>query len=121
VYREKKGSSMFATINDRHRIDGTRISIYDVLTYSEEGWSVSRIAALFRISSAEVQAALDYVAANRETVMETYRKILARIEKGNPPEHEAKLQKSHQRFLQRVAEAERRKELDARHLVGPQY
>ena len=112
---------MAATINDRHRIEGTRISIYDVLTYSEAGWEMSRIAALLRINSAQVEAALDYVAANHDTVMENYRRILARIAKGNPPEIEAKLAQSHQRFLERVAEMQRRKESDARDLVRPQH
>jgi len=111
---------MSAIIIKNDRIGGTRITVYDILTYSEAGWGHARIAAMLRISSSEVQAALDYVAANRDIVMENYRKILARIEKGNPPEIEARRQESHEQLLEMRAELERRKrkESDARHPVG---
>jgi len=112
---------MPATIIENDRIAGTRITVYDVLTYSEGGWGHARIAAMLRISSADVRAALDYVAANHDIVMENYRKILERIEKGNPPEIEARRQESHRRLLETRAELERRKESDARHPVGPQH
>jgi uncharacterized protein (DUF433 family) len=92
------------TINDRARIEGTRITIYDVLTYSEEGWYPSSIAAVLGISTAQVEAALQYVAEHKEEVMKVYRSILARIERGNPPEIEAKRRQSHERLLAKLKE-----------------
>ena len=112
---------MSAAIVENDRIAGTRITVYDVLTYSEAGWGHGRIAAMLRISTAEVQAALDYVAANHDVVMENYRRSLGRIAKGNPPEIEARRQESHKRLLEMRAELERRKESNARHPVGPQH
>jgi uncharacterized protein (DUF433 family) len=100
---------MQATIDERSRISGTRITIYDVLTYSEAGWHPSSIAGMLGVSTAEVKAALDYISEHQEEVMKTYRSILARIERGNPPEVEAKRQQSHERFLAKLREIERRR------------
>lgn len=97
------------TINDRARIEGTRITIYDVLTYSEDGWHPSSIAAMLGVSTAQVKAALQYVAEHKEEVMEVYRSILARIERGNPPEIEAKLRQSHERLLAKQKERQQRR------------
>src|SRR5580700_9478818 len=56
-------------IDSRQRIAGTRITIYDVLTYTEEGLSITRTAVILGVSTSQVQAALDYVAEHREEVM----------------------------------------------------
>jgi uncharacterized protein (DUF433 family) len=97
---------MSATIDLRGRISGTRITVYDVLTYSDAGWQNSSIAATLGISSAQVQAALNYVAENREKVMENYRAILARIKRGNPPEIEARRQRSHDLLVEKLQQIE---------------
>ena len=102
----REGCFMTATIDARARIAGTRITVYDVLTYSEAGWHPSSIAGTLGVSTAQVNAALHYVAANREKVMETYRAILARIESGNPPDIEARLQQSHERLMERLRQRE---------------
>ncbi|MEI8375917.1 MAG: DUF433 domain-containing protein [Planctomycetota bacterium] len=99
---------MSAMIDGRARITGTRITVYDVLTYAEAGWHPSSIAGTLGVSTAQVKAVLDYVAQNREEVMKTYRAILARIERGNPPELEAKLQQSVERFRAKLRESEQR-------------
>ncbi len=47
-------------------IKGTRITVYDVLDYTKAGWHRDRIAALFRLSSRDIQAALDYIQQHQE-------------------------------------------------------
>ena len=72
---------MAARIIDRGRgaeIEGTRITVYDVLDYHKHGWHRDRIAALFRLSSEDVQAALDYIDEHKAEVMEAYRGMLER-------------------------------------------
>ena len=44
-------------------IAGTRITVFDVMDYLKHGWHRDRIAALFRLSSRDVQAAIDYIEA----------------------------------------------------------
>ena len=100
---------MSATIDGHARIAGTRITIYDVLTYAEAGWQTSSIAATLGLSTAQVQAALDYFAENREEVLENYRAILARIERGNPPAIEARSLQSHNLLADKLREIQRRR------------
>jgi uncharacterized protein (DUF433 family) len=48
---------MRAKIINRGRgpeIEGTRITVYDVLDYTKHGWHRDRIAALFRLSSRDI-------------------------------------------------------------------
>jgi uncharacterized protein (DUF433 family) len=59
-------------------IAGTRITVYDVMDYLKHGWPRDRIAALFRLSSRDVQAAIDYVEQHREQVEADYQGILNR-------------------------------------------
>ena len=59
-------------------IDGTRITVFDILDYRKHGWHGDRIAALFRLSSDDVQAAFDYIDTNSQVVMEGYEQILQR-------------------------------------------
>ena len=44
-------------------IAGTRITVYDVMDYYKHGWHRDQIAALFRLSSRDIQAAIDYIEA----------------------------------------------------------
>ena len=74
------------------RIEGTRISVYDVMDYLRLNWHHSSIALCFRLSSAQVIAAIEYIDAHREEVTAVYERILARHAKGNPPELRAKLE-----------------------------
>ena len=58
-------------ILDRGRgpeIAGTRITIYDVMDYRKLGWHRDRIPALFRLGSADIQAAMDYIDAHLDEV-----------------------------------------------------
>jgi len=59
-------------------ISGTRITVYDVMDYYTTGWHRDEIAALFRLSSRDIEAATDYIEANKEEVQREYQKILDR-------------------------------------------
>ncbi len=72
-------------------IEGTRITVYDILDYLTDGWHHTAIAATLRLSSAEVLAAIEYIEANKEEVLSSYQKLLERSARGNPPELQAKL------------------------------
>jgi uncharacterized protein (DUF433 family) len=68
-------------IIDRGRgpeIAGTRITIFDVMDYLKHGWHRDRIAALFRLSSRDIQAAIDYIALHRAESQARYEGILSR-------------------------------------------
>ena len=70
-----------SVIIDRGRgpeIAGTRITVYDIVDYLDEGWHPTAIAAFFRISSREVEAAIRYIQEHQEDVRSEYQRILAR-------------------------------------------
>lgn len=98
---------MGAKIINRGRgpeIEGTRITVYDVFDYARKGWHRDRIAALFRLSSRDIQAALDYIEQHQEEVTITYQKILDRQRDYQyPPEVKAKIAASQQRAQARLA------------------
>lgn len=82
---------MEATIINRGRgpeIKGTRITVYRIIDCLKMGWHRDLIAAHFRLSSDQVQAAIDYIEGHKEEVMAAYQRILDRPTK-NPPEIEA--------------------------------
>jgi uncharacterized protein (DUF433 family) len=79
-------------------IEGTRITVYDVWDYVRQGWHRDRIAALFRLSSRDIQAALDYIDQHHDEVITTYQRICARqTQYPYVPEVEAKIAASRQR------------------------
>ena len=72
------------TIIDRGRgpeIAGTRITVYDILDYTTMNWHHTAIAAMFRISSRQVLAAVQYIEDHKDEVMAEYQK-----QTGNAPE-----------------------------------
>jgi uncharacterized protein (DUF433 family) len=77
-----------------NRIEGTRITVWDVLHYLEAGWSQPDIAAIFNLSETQVAAATRYIEAHRDEVMVMHRQIEARKARGNPPDLRAKATKS---------------------------
>ena len=97
---------MGAKIVNRGRgpaIEGTRITVYDVLDYARQGWRRDRIAALFRLSSRDIQAALDYIQQHQEAVTANYQRIRDRQQNYQyPPEVEAKIVASRQRAQARL-------------------
>lgn len=74
-------TTLKSAITNRGRgpeIAGTRITICDVMDYLKHGWPRDRIAALFRLSSRDIQAAIDYIEQHRERVEAEYQGILDR-------------------------------------------
>jgi uncharacterized protein (DUF433 family) len=76
---------------DGPKIAGTRITVYTVLDYLRAGRTRDWIAALLNLSSAQVQAAMDYIRDHDTQVNAEYKAIVARIEKGNPAQVEEQL------------------------------
>ena len=81
------------------RIEGSRITVFDVLDYLQGGSDPLEIALLFRLSTRQVDAAIRYIEDHRDEVMADYQRILDRDARGNPPELQAKLDAGHERFL----------------------
>jgi len=70
---------MGAKIIDRGRgpeIEGTRITVYDVMDYLQEGWRYDQIAGLFRLPPDDIQAAIQYIESHYAEVMADYQQIL---------------------------------------------
>jgi uncharacterized protein (DUF433 family) len=70
---------MPAEIIDRGRgpeIAGTRITVYSVMDFLKIGWHRDRIAMHFRLSSRQIQAAIDYIEAHQAEVEEEYQRII---------------------------------------------
>jgi uncharacterized protein (DUF433 family) len=103
---------MVAEIINRGRgpeIAGTRITVYDVLDYHKHGWHRDQIAAFFRLSSHEVQVALDYIDAHKDEVMADYQRIVERHKNYKyPPEVQAKIDSCRGIAKARLAEIQAR-------------
>jgi uncharacterized protein (DUF433 family) len=110
---------MAAEIINRGRgpeIKGARITVYDVFDYANAGWHRDRIAALFRLSSRDIQADLDYIEEHREEVMANYEIILERQRHYSyPPEVEAKIAASRKRAKARLAASKAAQTDEERH------
>ncbi len=104
---------MPAQIIDRGRgpeIAGRRLTVYDILDYVTMGWSPTRVALWFRISSEEVLAAIQYIEDHRDEVMAEYQRILDRNAAArNPPEIEDRLKETRARMQARLREIQERK------------
>jgi uncharacterized protein (DUF433 family) len=90
-------------------IAGTRITVFDVMDYLKAGWHRDRIAGLFRLSSRDVQAAIDYIEQHPDEVEAGYQRILER--QGNykyPPDVRAKIERCGGLARQRLDELHRR-------------
>ena len=86
-------------------IAGTRITVFDVMDYLKQGWHRDRIAALFRLSSRDVQAAMDYIETHREEVEAEYLGILERHRSYRyPPDVQAKVDRCRQAAERRLGE-----------------
>jgi uncharacterized protein (DUF433 family) len=102
-------------------IEGTRITVYDVLDYVSQGWHRDRIAALFRLSSRDIQAALDYIEQHHDDVIASYHRIRARQKEYQyAPDVAAKIAASRQRAQARLAtitssRLEKEKQRDGQH------
>jgi uncharacterized protein (DUF433 family) len=83
-----------------NRVAGTRITVWDVYHYLEDGdWTVAEIADVLGITVEQVQAAALYIEENKDFVLSVHREIEERHARGNPPQIEAKRQQSHAKVL----------------------
>ena len=79
-------------------IEGTRITVYDIFEYLRADWHPTAIAGLFRLSSHQVQAAVNYIASHQVEVEAVYQQIMERINQGNPPALQEKFKASQARL-----------------------
>ncbi len=92
-------------IIDRGRgpeIEGTRITVYDIMDYYKHGEHHTYIATALGIGSAQVLCAIRYIEAHEDEVMADYQRILQRHARGNPPEIQKKLDEAHEKFMRKV-------------------
>jgi uncharacterized protein (DUF433 family) len=110
---------MSAVIIDRGRgpeIAGTRITVYDVVDYLQEGWRSDQIAGLFRLPPEDIQAALQYIEEHKDEVMTAYRQILARHRNVHyPPAVREKLAQNRQKLQAKLTEMRARQRTEDVH------
>ena len=111
-------------IRDRGRgpeLAGTRITVFDIIPYLKAGRSPNYIAAVLRLSTAEVLALMKYIEEHHDEVMAINAEIEERIARGNPPEIEERLKTSpwHARIEARLAEILRRRAAEGEHEGDP--
>jgi uncharacterized protein (DUF433 family) len=61
-------------------IAGTRITLYDVMDYVTEQYPPKFIRGLFDLTEEQINAALDYIEANRAEVEAEYQQVLKEAE-----------------------------------------
>jgi uncharacterized protein (DUF433 family) len=96
-------------------IEGTRITVYRIMDFVRDNCSVTTIADELDLSEAQVQAALDYIAANRLEVEVEYDQLLQRLQQANPPHIQAGRAQSLDELKRRI-HARRLKDVDHAHL-----
>jgi uncharacterized protein (DUF433 family) len=77
-----------------NRIEGTRISVWDILHYLEAKWSHAEIAAALNVTETQVAEAATYIEDHQNDVLRVHHQIEARKARGNPPDIRAKAAKS---------------------------
>ncbi len=81
-------------IIDRGRgpeIEGSRITVYDVLAETQAGTAPEDLAREWGLSAEQIHTALKFIDDHREEVLVNFRKIKERHQRGNPPELREKL------------------------------
>jgi uncharacterized protein (DUF433 family) len=89
------------------RIAGTRITVYTIWEYIQEGWRPDDIAFWLRLTRDQVEAAIRYIEEHEDEVRAEYTTIMERINRGNPPELKAKLDAAHERLQAMIRERRR--------------
>jgi uncharacterized protein (DUF433 family) len=103
---------MTAAIIDRGRgpeIEGTRITVFDIMDYVEDSWHPARIATFLSLSTGQVLAAIQYIEDHKEELMPQYLDMLERCAQGNPPEIEARRVESHAKLMAKFKDLELKK------------
>jgi uncharacterized protein (DUF433 family) len=105
-------------IHDRGRgpeLEGTRITVYDIIPYRLGGCAPAEIADMLRpgypaITPAHIEALFRYMDEHHDEVMAVHQRIEERIARGNPPEVEEKLRAGEQRLRAKLEELKREKQ-----------
>jgi len=99
---------MTARIIDRGRgpeIEGTRITIYDVVDYWRKGWHHDQIAGLFRLPPDDILEAVRFIEQHHDQVMAEYQQIVERHRNVQyPSELKLRLLRNREKFQARLAE-----------------
>jgi uncharacterized protein (DUF433 family) len=101
---------MEAKIIDRGRgpeIAGTRITVYTILEYMRGGWRRDDIAFWLSLRKDQLAVAIRYIEEHEEEVTTEYEKIMERINRGNSPELQEKLDAVHGTARARLKELRR--------------
>jgi hypothetical protein len=85
------------------------------MDFVRDNCSMTTIADELDLSVAQVQAALDYIAANRSEVEAEYDQLLLRLQQGNPPHIQAGRAESLDELKRRI-HVRRLKDVDHAHL-----
>ena len=96
-----------------------RITVFDVIPYTQRGYDAAGIAEAFGLSLAQVEALLRYIEEHREEVMAENQKIEERIARGNPPEVVAKWKQSQAKMLALREELLKRRVREQSHEGNP--
>lgn len=97
---------MTARIIERGRgpeIEGTRITVYNIMDYTGEMFTPERIGEILDLSVEQVRAARTYIEAHREELEPVYQQMLERERRGNPPWVDALLAGSVEELKRRLA------------------
>jgi uncharacterized protein (DUF433 family) len=87
-----------STLLDGTRLVGSRVTVFDVYYYLENGRAEAEIADILRIPLAHVRDAVRYIDDHREEVSTVHEQIERRNARGNPPEIEAKLEQARKKL-----------------------
>jgi uncharacterized protein (DUF433 family) len=103
------------------RISGTRITVYTIEEYIRAGWRPEDMAFWLNLTRSQVDAAIHYIEEHKEEVMAEYETIMDRINRGNPPEIQAKLDAVQGRaraMLKELRESKSQESKDEGHFGG---
>ena len=102
------GRNRIVNRGDGPKIEGTRITVYDVLEYLNKGRSGEWIAVTLGLSSRQVQTAIEYIHRHEAEVHAAYGQIMERVRQGNPAWVEERLRQNRPRFEAMLASCESR-------------
>jgi uncharacterized protein (DUF433 family) len=57
-------------------IAGTRITLYDIMDYLNAGWAAKLVQGWLRLTDAQMDVALSYIATHRKEVEAEYKEVL---------------------------------------------
>ena len=83
-----------------HRIEGTRITVWDVLHHLENDWPIEEIAEVLGLSEQQIQAAVNHIRIHNAEVKTVHQQIEERNARGNAPNVQVKVDAARTRRLE---------------------